>query len=141
MRDRFEREDAEHAPPVFRGSSFMDNEIGIATGYRTKADEVRAKAAKIKDTSLRETLLRIALDYERMAKAAGMPRGWSGTMSTEVETALRYRNYAGELRLIAGDRSTTENRRTLLRVAADYDHLAASLEATSQSKENAGLPP
>jgi hypothetical protein len=47
----------------------MDDEIETATKYRVKADEVRAKAAEIEDLSIRDMLLRIALDYERMAKA------------------------------------------------------------------------
>jgi hypothetical protein len=58
-----------------------------------------------------------------------------------IETALRFRNYAEELRLIAGDRATAENRATLLQVAADYDRLAASWEAMAQAKIALGLSP
>ena len=47
----------------------MDDEIETATTYRARADEIRAKAAESNDPSIREMLLRIALDYERMAKA------------------------------------------------------------------------
>ena len=56
-------------------------------------------------------------------------------MNADLEMALRYRNYAEELRLIAADRSTTENRETLLKVAADYERIADSLAAMSHAKE------
>jgi hypothetical protein len=49
-------------------SEFMDDEIETAAKYRAKADEVRAKAMEIRDLGIREMLLRIALDYERMAE-------------------------------------------------------------------------
>jgi hypothetical protein len=48
--------------------SCMDDEIETASRYRAKADEVRGKAMDIKDLSIREMLLRIAVDYERMAE-------------------------------------------------------------------------
>ena len=46
----------------------MDNEIETAREFRAKAAEARAKADEIKDPSIREMLLRVALDYERMAR-------------------------------------------------------------------------
>jgi hypothetical protein len=52
-----------------RGSSFMDDEFQTAGQYRAKADEIRATAAETKDPSIRQMLLRIALDYELMANA------------------------------------------------------------------------
>ena len=50
-----------------------------------------------------------------------------------LQRAIRYRNYAEELRLIAADRSVEENRDTLLRVAGDYDRIASSLEEMSKA--------
>ena len=47
----------------------MGTEIETATEYRAKAAEARAKADQSTDLSVREMLLRIALDYERMAKS------------------------------------------------------------------------
>ena len=50
------------------GPSFVGNEIETAREYRAKAAEARAKADQMADPSIREMLLRVALDYERMAK-------------------------------------------------------------------------
>ena len=61
-------------------------------------------------------------------------------MSGEFDSALRCRNYAEELRLIAADRTTTENRETLLKVAEDYDRIARSFESIDRSKRVQGLP-
>ena len=46
----------------------MANEIETATEYRAKAAEARAKADQMTDLSIRDMLLRVALDYERMAR-------------------------------------------------------------------------
>jgi len=46
----------------------VGNEIETATEYRAKAAEARAKADQMTDLSIREMLLRVALDYERMAR-------------------------------------------------------------------------
>jgi hypothetical protein len=35
------------------------------TKYRAKAEEIRAKAATMQDESLRQTMLRMAADYEQ----------------------------------------------------------------------------
>ena len=59
----------------------------------------------------------------------------------EGEYALRYRNYAEELRLIASDKSVPETRASLLKVANDYDRLASACEAVDKSKRTSGLPP
>ena len=51
----------------------MSNDIETAAEYRAKAAEARAQADQIKnDLSLRDMLLRIALDYERIAKGLEM---------------------------------------------------------------------
>lgn len=47
----------------------MGNEIETAKEYRAKAAELRDKAAQVEDEGIRELLLRVALDYERMANA------------------------------------------------------------------------
>jgi hypothetical protein len=58
-----------------------------------------------------------------------------------LEKAIRFQNYAEELRVIAADRTTAENSAILLRVAADYERMAKSLEAMSTVKTTRGLPP
>ena len=50
-----------------------------------------------------------------------------------VDAALRCRNYAEELRVIAADWITSENRKALLRVAADYDRMAISYDAMDKA--------
>jgi hypothetical protein len=60
-------------------------------------------------------------------------------MVDDLDTAIRCRNYAEELRLIAADKTTTENRETLLRIADDYDRLATSFEHIVKSKQTSGL--
>ena len=60
-------------------------------------------------------------------------------MSNEMETAIRCRNYAEELRIMAGDKATAENREMLLKVARDYDRIADSYEAIEKSKRAAWL--
>jgi hypothetical protein len=48
-------------------------------------------------------------------------------VSAETDTANRYRHRAEELRAIAEDRHTTDNRRALLKLASDYDHMAETM--------------
>jgi hypothetical protein len=60
-------------------------------------------------------------------------------MAEDLDTAIRCRNYAEELRLIAADKTTAENRETLLRIAEDYDRLATSFEHLVKSKQTSGL--
>ena len=57
------------------------------------------------------------------------------------ERAMRFRNYAEELRIIAADKTLVENQQTLLKAARDYDRLAEKLEAMSTTKQERGLPP
>jgi hypothetical protein len=51
-----------------------------------------------------------------------------------TDAALRCSNYAEELRVIAADWITTENRKALLRVAADYDRMAIAYDAMHKVK-------
>ncbi len=60
-------------------------------------------------------------------------------MGREFDSALRCRNYAEELRIIAADRTSVENRETLLKVAEDYDRIATTFESIDRSKKAAGL--
>jgi hypothetical protein len=60
-------------------------------------------------------------------------------MGGEFDNALRCRNYAEELRIIAADRTSAENRDTLLKVAEDYDRIARSFESIDRSKRAQGL--
>jgi len=57
-----------------------------------------------------------------------------------IEAALRCRNYAEELRIIAADKATPENREALLRIADDYDQMANSFESLDRAKRLSGLP-
>jgi len=60
-------------------------------------------------------------------------------MAYDIEAALLFRNYAEELRIIAADRATPENREALMKIALDYDQAAASIEAIERSKKVLGL--
>ena len=60
-------------------------------------------------------------------------------MERPVDAALRCRNYAEELRVIAADWITTENRKALLRVAADYDRMAISYDVMDNTEATLGL--
>ncbi len=62
-------------------------------------------------------------------------------MSDETDRAVRFQNYAEELRVIAAGGSTAESRDALLRVAAEYDRMAESLEAINKSKIATGQRP
>jgi hypothetical protein len=44
-----------------------------------------------------------------------------------MDAANRYRHRAEELRVIAEDKHTVDNRRTLFKLAADYDHMAETM--------------
>ena len=61
-------------------------------------------------------------------------------MAYDIETALKFRNYAEELRIIAADRATPKNRDALMQVAIEYDKAATMLEAIEKSKKALGLP-
>jgi hypothetical protein len=61
-------------------------------------------------------------------------------MSGEFDSALRFRNHAEELRIIAADRASVQNRETLLKVAEDYDRIARTFELIDRSKKVHGLP-
>jgi hypothetical protein len=60
-------------------------------------------------------------------------------MDDDLNLALRYRNYAEELRVIASDKATPEIRQSLLSAAKSYDQVASSIEAIQKSKRAAGL--
>jgi hypothetical protein len=50
-------------------------------------------------------------------------------MTNEITRAMRCRNYAEELRIIAADKLIPENNQKLLRIAASYEEMAKALEA------------
>jgi hypothetical protein len=50
-------------------------------------------------------------------------------MTDQFQRFVRYRNYAEELRIIADESVTGNNRDVLMKVADDYDRMADSLEA------------
>jgi predicted kinase len=54
-------------------------------------------------------------------------------VSDELETALRYRSHAEELRAIAADMLDPNNRETILKIASDYDRMASSMEAIDRT--------
>ena len=62
-------------------------------------------------------------------------------VSPEIDNAIRCRNYAEELRIIAFDRATPENREALMRIADDYDRIADSYEGIDRAKRLAGRRP
>ena len=55
-------------------------------------------------------------------------------MTTELFRAVRYRNYAEELRVIAADHKDADNRQILVRIADDYERMAAELEAIAAAR-------
>lgn len=65
----------------------MGNEVETATEYRAKAAEARAKADQMTDLNIREMWLRVALDYERLAKGlellAEARRTWNPGSATD----------------------------------------------------------
>ena len=61
-------------------------------------------------------------------------------MPAFLERAIRFRNYAEELKIIASDRTIPENQRALLKAAGDYERMAGQLEAMSEAKKAMGLP-
>jgi hypothetical protein len=65
---------------------------------------------------------------------------WERQVDRPIDDALRCRNYAEELRLIASDKTTAESREALLKVANDYDRMASSFEAIDRNKRAGGLP-
>jgi len=54
--------------------------------------------------------------------------------TANVMSALRYRNYAEELRVMAADRMSAKDRDSLLGVAAHFDQVAASLEVAADAE-------
>lgn len=63
-----------------------------------------------------------------------------GQMSQETDTAVRYRQRAEELRTIAADDRTRENRTALLKIAMDYDQMAETLEAIDKTNQALSRP-
>ena len=61
-------------------------------------------------------------------------------MSEEIDTANRYRVHAEELRVIAEQDRDSSTRRMLLKVADDYDHMAATLEAIDKTNKAVNRP-
>jgi len=47
----------------------MGEELETAERFRTRAEEVRAIADEVRDRSVKQSLLKIAQDYEKMATA------------------------------------------------------------------------
>ena len=65
---------------------------------------------------------------------------WTDPMPQCLERAIRFRNYAEELRIIAADKTVVENQEALLKAASDYEQWAEKLEAISTAKKAQGLP-
>jgi hypothetical protein len=55
-----------------------------------------------------------------------------GTLPEFSERAIRFRNYAEELRIIAADKIVRQNRQVLLRLAIDYDRMAERYEGNPE---------
>ena len=56
-------------------------------------------------------------------------------MESDIDRLLRHRNYAEELRTIANDAVSSEDRNLMLRIAAEYDAVARSLRAVAASRK------
>ncbi len=54
-------------------------------------------------------------------------------MSEESETATRYRLHAEELRAIAHEKDMGRCRKSLIKVARDYERMAGTLEAIDET--------
>lgn len=64
------------------------------------------------------------------------PKGGPGlVMSVDLDTASRYRQHAEELRMIAAEAVSPDIRRTLVRIAEDYERMAISLEAIDKTNK------
>ena len=61
-------------------------------------------------------------------------------MSEELDTARRYRQRAEELRIIAEEETNPANRRTLKKIAADYEQMAETLEAIHRTHQSLARP-
>jgi len=59
-------------------------------------------------------------------------------MSQKTNAARRYRLYAEELRCIAGLGPDTGSSEQLLAIADEYDRVAASMEAITESRDKLG---
>jgi hypothetical protein len=57
-----------------------------------------------------------------------------------LERAIRYQNYAEDVRIIAAARTTPDSRQMLLRLVDSYERLAPQLEAMSNANRDQGLP-
>ena len=56
-------------------------------------------------------------------------------MEGDIDRLIRYRNYAEELRIVAGDRVSPGDYDALQRIAVDYDRMAKSLERIIWSRK------
>jgi len=61
-------------------------------------------------------------------------------MDDDLNLALRYRNYAEELRTIAEKDQYYPTKKTLLQVALDYERMASAMETMAQTKWPPGIP-
>jgi len=59
-------------------------------------------------------------------------------VSEELQAALRYRNHAELIRMIAADKGSLKHLKTLLAVAEDFDRMAATLEAVDKARRSGG---
>ena len=70
--------------------------------------------------------------------------GIGSTVTDELETAVRYRLHAKELRIFAAERTARDIQQPLLKLAEDYEHLADELEAIDKTNQtlnsNSGTP-
>lgn len=56
-------------------------------------------------------------------------------MSEELRTAARYRQHAEDLRTIAAHKTAINNRETLRKLAANYEHMADTMEAIDETNK------
>ncbi len=65
---------------------------------------------------------------------------WGLGMSLEMETAVRYRTHAEELRVIAESDGHFQTQRMLLSIAQDYDRMAETFEQIDRTNESLARP-
>jgi hypothetical protein len=71
---------------------------------------------------------------ETPSEASALSPGTDAGETNDIAQLIRYRNYAEETRIIAGDRSVLAHCYMLLEIAAGYDRMADAMDAIIESK-------
>lgn len=111
--------------------------------YRQRAEQLRQRAQALGSNKAKQQLLDLANGYDWMAggrasQGTSLRRALAwGTIGCEMDghkaRALKYRLKAEELRSMLPDMKDEQSRKTLERIAIDYDHLAMLQEMLARS--------